>query len=225
MSGVSVDLFGLAVTRQWIPIGRTTPRGGPPARPGVLLSRVDQIVVGDTGMKGLRARDAARDIGQAFGHFLADDLDIIECVPAITSAVGRVEEARFFQTRRGAPTDDDPQAKSIFVNLCFGGPIDPKAAYARWDPKAAYANWVDLTARLCVLFGLQPDPDKPPILVRAGGSPDEGGLDPSRNDPDLALHWVGETFETFTKSFADALAALEAKPAADAASRNPEPRA
>ena len=205
MTGVSVDLFGVTIARQWIPIGRATPRGGLPAHPGILLERVERIVVGDTGMKGLRARDAARDIGQAFGHFLTDDLDIIECVPAVTSAVGRVEQARFLQPRRGPQAEGDPQASSIFVNLCFGGPIDPTRAYERW---------VGLAASLCFLFAPSPAPRKL-ILARVGGPASADGLDPSRNDPDLALRSSGQDYTAFRKAVEDALQVLEQKAAID----------
>ena len=116
------------VLRQWIPKAKSKTDGASPPRPGKLLDKVTGIVVGDIGWPGLTAADAAKDLGQSFGHFLIDDNAIIECVPALTSSVGIVEQARFVETRTPAGAVDAHET-TLAINLCFGGPAGGKVAF------------------------------------------------------------------------------------------------
>jgi hypothetical protein len=178
------------VVRQWIPKAKSKKEGALPPRPGKLLDKVTGIVVGDTGWPGRTAADAATDLGQSYGHFLIDDKNIIECVPALTSSVGIVEQALFIKTRAPGGTDDLHETV-VAINLCFGGPIVGADAYTRC---------VNLTACLCDRFRLDPAKD----VKRAGD------LDPARNDPDQALRVAGSDFEKLTAAVAAKL--NEAKP-------------
>lgn len=182
---------GYPITRQWI---ETAPGVGAikAARSGALLSalgigaRIETIIAGDTGWSGLTARAAAADPKQAFGHLIVDDLDVIECIPAVTSRAGRVERAYFIEPRPGEP---DPHSSSIFVNFCFGAPMDSPAAYLRW---------VDVVASLCVRFSVEPRSN----LRRAAD------FDRTRNDPELALKAAGRTFQEFQAAVVSAVAAV-----------------
>jgi len=174
-SNLSEKFGGYPVVRQWIPKAKAKTDSALPPRPGTLLDKVTAVVISDTGWPSLTAADAAKDLGQAYGHFLVDDKTIIECVPALTSSVGMVEQARFVKTRAPNGTDDLHET-TIAVNLCFGGPIVGADAYARW---------VALIARLCDRFELNPAEH----LKRASD------LDPARRDPQQALQAAGSDFD------------------------------
>lgn len=199
MALLETNLGDLKVTRHWLPVAPSDgdapgkppasqmsaipllstrkPSARPPARSGKRLPSVRRIVVGDTGRPGLRAAAAGKDLGQAFGHFLIDDLDIIECVPAITSRTGRVEHAHYL-----TPPDGGADAGMLFVNLCYGGDIKRGPAFERW---------VRFVALLRVRF-------LPP-----GGSP--LGLArqfAGRSDPASALEWAGQTIAEFRAAVA-----------------------
>lgn len=193
-----------AVIRQWIPKKAPTPRGHAPARPGVPLLRVDRVVIGDTGWPGLTAREAAKDLGQAFGHFLVDDVDIIECVPVVTSGVGLLEQARFVEFRpplgdaqgsgaRGSEygllSTSVIQESSLFMNLCFGG---------RMGLETAYKQWVGLAAYLCHRF-------MPETLAVEEFAMPAAKFDRARQDPNDALGWAKRDFAGFLKSVAGRL--------------------
>ncbi|MBR1214638.1 N-acetylmuramoyl-L-alanine amidase [Bradyrhizobium sp. JYMT SZCCT0180] len=188
------------VVRQWIPKSR--PNGPVTSRTGKLLTGFTQIVIGDTGWLGLTAREAAKDTGQAYGHFLVDHEVIIECVPALTSRVGIVEQARFVETRTSAG-ELDAHETTLAINLCFGGAV---------KPTAAYDACVGLTAFICKRFNLRPDTD-----VRGAGE-----LDFARKDPDRALRAAGSDLEKLKQAVGDKLekALPEQPPAAQAKSES-----
>jgi N-acetylmuramoyl-L-alanine amidase len=173
---------GFEITRQWLPKGKPPRSGEPVARPDVLMTEILGIVVGDTGVLGLTARRAAADLGQAYGHLLIDDRDIIECVPALTSDVGLVEQAVFVTPTRDRGLTNAQGTRvttaegAIAVNLCFGGAIN--AGQAR-------RQYVAVLAYLCSRFGLAAER----ALSRAAD------LDPARRDPDSALATIGIDFK------------------------------
>jgi hypothetical protein len=178
-----------SIMRRWIPKARAKPEGAPAPRPGTLLAEVKKIVIGDTGWRGLTAGDAARDLGQAYGHFIVDDKAIIECVPALTSSVGFVEQACFVQSKPGQ--EFDAQKCAIAINLCFGGRTVPKDPVGKGQivGRQMYDRCVALVAFLCDRFELDPAKD----VKRAGD------LDISRTDPDLALEAAGTSFDQLLK--------------------------
>jgi N-acetylmuramoyl-L-alanine amidase len=183
------ELFGgHAIVRQWIPKGQAKSVDALPPRPGKPLAKVSKVVVGDTGRRGLTAADAAKDLGQAYGHFLVDDKTIIECMPALTSSVGLVEQACFVRSR--PKQDFVAQESAIAVNLCFGGRIDAKAVYARC---------VALVACICDRFKLDPIKD----VKRAAD------LDIARKDPDQALLEAGADFQQLLEDIAKAKQEIE----------------
>ncbi|NKK29611.1 N-acetylmuramoyl-L-alanine amidase [Rhizobium leguminosarum] len=186
------------VMRQWIPKARPKREGAPPPRPGTVLAEVKKIVVGDTGWRGLTAASAAGDLGQAYGHFIVDDKNIIECVPAVKSSLGIVERACFVQSKPGQ--EFDAQECAITINLCFGGQIAAKRVYVRC---------VALVAFLCDRFDLDPAED----VKRAGD------LDIARKDPDQALQAAGVDFQTLLGAVAEELgqAAADTPPVGSAA--------
>lgn len=179
------QVFGkYPIARQWIPMGvpkRGTapiPLDGLAPRPGKLVTKVDKILIGDIGYRGLTAQAAADDRAQAYGHLIVDDTNIIECVPALTSGVGLVEQAHFVRARPGQAVNADESA--IAVNLCFGGRIKPKDTYDRC---------VGLVAYICDRFSLAPS-----AVIAARD------LDPARIDPDEPLKAAGRDFDTLTAS-------------------------
>lgn len=178
-----------SITRRWIPKARAKPEGAPTPRPGTLLAEVKKIVIGDTGWRGLTAADAAKDLGQAYGHLIVDDKAIIECVPALTSSVGFVEQACFVQSKPGQ--EFDAQECAIAINLCFGGRTAPKgpAGKDQINGRHMYDSCVALVSFLCDRFELDPAKD----VKRAGD------LDISRTDPDLALEAAGASFDQLLK--------------------------
>lgn len=167
------------IIRQWIP--RSTP-ARVTSRTGKQVKRFSQIVIGDTGWLALTARDAANDAGQAYGHFIIDDLEIIECIPALTGRAGYIEQARFVETRTDAG-DLDAHESALAVNLCFGGAVEGSECFKNCAGLAAFACW---------WFGLNPGTD----IKRAAE------LDLARKDPDRALAAAG-------KKFADLIGAIE----------------
>ena len=205
MALFQTNLGELKVTRHWVPIAPSDsdapgkpaasqmpalpllatrrPSARPLARSGERLQSVRQIVVGDTGRPGLRAAAAGKDLGQAFGHFLIDDRDIIECVPAITSRTGRLEHAHYL-----TPPDGGVDAGMLFVNLCYGGEIKRVPAFDRW---------VEFVAQLRVRF---PPPDGSPFRLAREFA--------GRNDPAAALEWAGKTFAEFRTAVSASEAAI-----------------
>jgi hypothetical protein len=162
------------IVRQWIPKSTTLP-GRLTSRTGKLvLDGFSQIVIGDTGWLGLTARDAANDVGQAYGHFLVDDSMIIECIPALTGRAGYIEQARFIETRAGTGNLDALES-ALAINLCFGGAVKGPDCFEKCVGLVAFACW---------WFGLDPGKD----IRRAAD------LDPARKDPGRALAAASKEF-------------------------------
>jgi hypothetical protein len=181
------------IVRQWLPKSKPLPEGPVTSRTGKPVTGFSLIVIGDTGWPGKTAADAAMDLGQAYGHFLIDDNSIIECVPALTSGVGIVEQARFVETRTQAG-ELDAHENTLAINLCFGG--DAGGALG-------YQHCVALVAFACHRFKLDPAND----LKRAGD------LDPARKDPDRALKAAGSDFEQLTAAIVTLYQATTPPPA------------
>jgi N-acetylmuramoyl-L-alanine amidase len=180
------------VARQWLPKSKPLPQGPVTSRTGKLVTGFSQIVIGDSGSPGLTAAAAAMDLGQAYGHFLIDDNSIIECVPALTSSVGIVEQARFVETRTSAG-ELDAHENTMAINLCFGG--DAGGA-------VGYRHCIALVAFACHRFDL--DPLK--HVKRAGD------LDPARKDPDRALKAAESDFEQLKTAIAKLYEATKPPP-------------
>jgi hypothetical protein len=171
---LKVDLAGYTVTRHWLPIAIGKTGKLPAPRPGLALPEVTHIIVGDSGRPGQTAAASRADLGQAYGHFLVDDTEIIEPVPAVTSRLGRIEQAYYLDPALQQP---ELAAKAIFVTLCYGGGMERDGAYERW---------VGFVAALRQRFKLKPDAVK--AVSRVG---------PGRDDPAPALRWAGKTIDEY----------------------------
>src|ERR1043166_2081587 len=177
------DTFGgHKIARQWIPKGVPTrvPADGLAPRPGKPVGKVDTVVIGDTGYRGLTAQAAADDRAQAYGHLIVDADSIIECIPALTSGVGSVEQAHFVRARPGQSINAEESA--IAVNLCFGGGVDANKTYDRCRGLVAY---------ICDRCGLAAS-----AVIGARH------LDPARDDPGEPLKAAGRDFDALRESVA-----------------------
>jgi hypothetical protein len=104
-----------------------------------MVPGVQFVVAHDTGNPTATARAHARHYQNdpnpakvASAHIFVDDVDIIETIPALT---GDPEQA--LHVRNDRPFDNDlygfdANRAAIGVELCFGGGIDPDAAYERY---------------------------------------------------------------------------------------------
>ena len=162
------------VRRQWLPKVAPTAGGKLPARPGLPITKVSHIVIGDTGFRGLTVADALTNLGQLYGHLLVDHQTIVELVPALTAGVGLVEQASFVTSKPGQIFD--AQTTAITVNLCFAGSVKAKETYDRCAALIAFT---------CQRFNLALDA----ALARASE------LDTTRDDPDQPLAAAGRSFD------------------------------
>lgn len=153
-------------------------------RSGLLLSPgVKFIVAHDTGNTGSTARnnrdfyERSRDTESASAHLFVDDKEIIECIPALTSA--KPEKA--WHVLNYLPTDNhlfgfNANDAAIGVEYCFGVKIDADKAYHKY-------TWV--MAKICYTYGL--DPAKSIVSHHI--------LDPNRKfDPDNGLKQSGRSY-------------------------------
>lgn len=118
-------------------------------RAGVKRERTLFIVAHDTGNPGSTANGNvayyhnSANSQYASAHLFVDDREIVECIPLDEKAwhvlYDRTEDNRLF--------GDDANDAAIGVELCFGGMI---------DNKKAYANYVDVIIKLLVTYHLQP---------------------------------------------------------------------
>jgi hypothetical protein len=123
-------------------------------RSGTLVApAVKFLVAHDTGNPGSTAAgnvayyQGSRDEESASAHLFVDDLEILECIPALT---GPPEKA--WHVLYGVPTDNrlygfDANDAAVGVEYCYGGTIDAEEAYRKYV-------WV--LACLCHRFGLDP---------------------------------------------------------------------
>lgn len=118
-------------------------------RAGVKRPHTLFIVAHDTGNPGSTANGNvayyhnSANSQYASAHLFVDDREIVECVPLDEKAwhvlYDRTEDNRLF--------GDDANDAAIGVELCFGGTI---------DNKKAYANYVEVIVKLLVVYRLQP---------------------------------------------------------------------
>lgn len=126
---------------------------GSKRRPGQTIAPVKFIVAHDTGNPGASARGHANwyrsDPNPAWvssAHLFVDDTRIVETIPAFTSP------ERAYHVLYSVPTDNmmfgaDANTSAIGVEYCYGGNIDPAAAYDRY---------VWTLAQLCLVHSLDP---------------------------------------------------------------------
>lgn len=118
-------------------------------RAGLQREKTLFIVAHDTGNPGSTANGNVSyyhnsvNSMSASAHLFVDDKEIVECVPLNEKAwhvlYDRTEDNQMF--------GDDANDAAIGVELCFGGQI---------DNKKAYANYVELIVKLLVIYKLQP---------------------------------------------------------------------
>jgi N-acetylmuramoyl-L-alanine amidase len=156
-------------------------------RPMTPIGRVLFMVAHDTGNPGSTAAgnvsyyQDSRNTMSASAHTFIDDKRIIECIPLVT---GKPEKA--WHVVYDVPEDNrrfgyDANDAAGAVELCHGGAINLREAYARYVWYMAYA---------CYHFRLDP-------AVSIAG---HYQLDPARRtDPTLPLKQLGKTFDDFVR--------------------------
>lgn len=135
-----------AITQRYLPMPSNRRRGR------LISPGVKFLVAHDTGNPGSTARQnvdyfyRTPDVS-ASAHLFVDDVEIIECVPALTGPPEKawhvLYNARVDQSLYGYSAND----AAIGVEYCYGDHIDADAAYQRY---------VWLLACLCDRFGLDP---------------------------------------------------------------------
>lgn len=160
---------------------------GSKRRSGIKAGTIKFIVAHDTGNPGSTAQnnvtyyERSRDELSASAHLFVDHKEILECIPALT---GTPEKA--WHVMESKPKDNelfgcDSNNNAIGVELCYGGGVDTKTAYAKYIWTMAY---------ICYKFNINP-------LTHITG---HYILDPERrSDPMTAFKTIGKTFDQFLK--------------------------
>jgi N-acetylmuramoyl-L-alanine amidase CwlA len=111
------------------------------------------IVAHDTGNAGSTAAgnvnyyENSRDQISASAHLFVDDREIIECIPALTSAPEKAWHVIYDVETDNKMFGDDANDVAIGVELCFGGHVNIQEAYKRY---------VYVMAFICDKYGLDP---------------------------------------------------------------------
>lgn len=164
-------------------------------RAGIKRERTLFIVAHDTGNSGSTANGNVSyyhnsvNSQYASAHLFVDDKEIVECIPLDEKAwhvlYDRQEDNRLF--------GDDANDAAIGVELCFGGGI---------DNKKAYANYVEVIVKLLVTYQLLPKH----VIGHMH-------LDPGRKtDPANSFDTFGQTWGGFMKDIEKAYVAVTAPP-------------
>lgn len=166
----------LAITPCYLPVQSKR-------RSGLKIAKVLFIVAHDTGNSGSTAKNnvdyytRTANEQSASAHLFVDDIEIRECVPALTAAPEKAWHVNYDRPEDNKLFGDDANDAAIGVELCFGGKVD----FVK-----SYANYVDVLALLCARFGLDP---RKHIIGHCH-------LDPARrSDPINALSKNGKTYE------------------------------
>ncbi len=158
-------------------------RPGVPITPGVKF-----VVAHDTGNPNARAAanvayyERSRNQESASAHLFVDDTQILECVPALTSAVPE----KAWHVLYAVPTDNqlfgyDANDAALGVEYCYGSRIDADEAYRKYVWVIAYA-----------CFKYQLDPARSVV--------GHFFLDPERRtDPVTGLAQSRRTYEQFLR--------------------------
>lgn len=150
-------------------------------RGGTKIGKVLFSVAHDTGNPGSTAKQNVKYYKNsptvlASAHIFSDDVDIIECVPALLSAPEKAWHVLYNVTTDNAMYGDDANDAAIGVEMCWGKGIDSAKSYARYV-------WV--LAYICYKFKLDPKRD---IVAHEQ-------LDPKRKiDPSNGLRYMGKTY-------------------------------
>lgn len=154
-------------------------------RPSIPLETCKFIVAHDTGNPGSTAAgnvsyyESSRNKMSASAQIFVDDVEIIECIPFLTSAPEKAWHVVY-----NTPVDDhlygaDANDAAGGVELCYGGGINIYEAYKRYIWVLAYS---------CYRYGLDPAIDIAGHHI----------IDPQRKvDPMNALRILGKTFQDF----------------------------
>jgi len=103
------------------------------------------IVAHDTGNpRSTAANNVAyyertRDAEQASAHLFVDDLEIIECIPALTGAPEKAWHVRRLVDNDNRLFGHDANDAAIGIEYCYGGRIDADEAYRKYVWTIAYA--------------------------------------------------------------------------------------
>lgn len=165
--------MGYPITQKYIKHGN--------ARPGSSINGPRFLVAHDTGNPGSTAHGNRKYFNDqqpsASAHTFIDDQYILEIIP-LTEKAYHVQYQKREDNRRFGYNSNDA---ALGVELCYGGSIDFKEAYARYVWYFAY---------LCNKYGFQPE-------KHIAGHFE---LDPGRKtDPENALEQNGVSFRQFIK--------------------------
>ncbi|RKR84047.1 N-acetylmuramoyl-L-alanine amidase [Mucilaginibacter gracilis] len=129
-------------------------------RSGLPITKVRFLVAHDTGNPGSTAAgniqwyiDTANTVPQtevSSAHLFVDDLQILECVPALTAPPEKAWHVLYSVPKDNELYGVNANDAAIGVEYCFGGGIDADKAYAKYV-------WV--LAKLCNVYGLDPSRD------------------------------------------------------------------
>lgn len=151
-------------------------------RSGLKAQPIKFLVAHDTGNEGSTARanvnyyERSRNEMSASAHLFVDNLEIIECIPALKQAE-KAWHVRYDVTQDNTRYGREANDASIGIELCYGGDINTREAYKRYVWTLAY---------LCEVYGLDPSTD---ICGHFE-------LDPKRKtDPVNALKTINKTFD------------------------------
>lgn len=145
-------------------------KSGTKRRPGTKRVSSRFVVAHDTGNSGSTAagnvnyyKNSAND-QYASAHYFVDDKDIIKCIPRTERAYHVIYDV----TTDNAKYGDDANDAAIGVELCYGGKIDMKAAYARYVWLIAYLLKTDKLSADKVAGHFELDPARKVDPVKNG---------------------------------------------------------
>lgn len=170
------------------------------------MQRVDPgvrfIVAHDTGNPRSTAAnnvayyERSRDAESASAHLFVDDLEIIECIPALTGAPEKAWHVRYLMENDNRLFGHDANDAAIGVEYCYGGRIDADEAYRKYVWTIAYA---------CFRYGL----DSTKVTGHCF-------LDPGRKtDPVTGLADSRRSYEQLLRDVATEIALCTADDASD----------
>jgi len=83
--------------------------------------------------------ERTRNDESASAHLFVDDLEIIECIPALTGAPEKAWHVRYLVENDNRLFGHDANDAAIGVEYCYGGRIDADEAYRKYVWTLAYA--------------------------------------------------------------------------------------
>lgn len=145
-------------------------KAGTKRRPGTKRPHTLFVVAHDTGNPGSTAagnvnyyKNSAND-QYASAHYFVDDKQILKCIPRSERAYHVIYDV----TTDNAKYGDDANDAAVGVELCYGGKIDMKEAYARYVWLIAYLLKTDKLSADKVAGHFELDPARKVDPVKNG---------------------------------------------------------